>query len=546
MALTQPTLADVDLLDHDLFAEREPWDVFELLQREAPVYHHPEPDGPGFWAVTKYDDVLAVLKDWETYSSERGGSATIETLPEDVLAARRNFMETDPPRHTQFRRIFAADFTPRAVRRYDPWLHELVLEVAEPALAKGEFEAVHDVAAPIPIRVLARILGLSDEHLPRLVELGDKMLVDTEPEYVGERAFEGERPEDRFLPFGSPWAEELCALGREYYGDRRAHPRDDALSLIANAELDGCPLSESDLDNTFAILVVAGNETTRQAIASGLLAFARNPDQWALLRSEPELLPRAVEEVLRYRAPGLALPPHRHARHGAARPADHGRRQGRRLVRGSEPRPGRLPRPAPLRHHPRAERARDVRQGRPALLPRRAPRPARADRAARRARPAGRDDRARGRAEAPALELHERPEVLAAARGPGGLGPGPRPPDRLYDRAVKAAVLAGLLVLALAACGGSESGSGGAPCTKEAIQEALQAGSDTTVEVDAFACEDGWASGAYTVGPGTEEGYDAAFLLKDENGTWTVPDPLPCDDSSIPTKILDTSNCKVS
>jgi cytochrome P450 len=297
------TLADVNLLDHDAFAQREPWDVFELLQREAPVFRHPEPGGPGFWAITRYEDVLAVLKDWETFSSEAGGSATIDTMPEDVLAARRNFMETDPPRHTQFRRIFAADFTPRAVRRYEAWLHELVREVLEPALARGEFEAVHDVAAPIPIRVLARVLGLADEHLPRLVELGDKMLVDTEPEYVGARAFEGERPEDRYLPFGSPWAEELCALGRAYYGDRRAHPRDDALSLIANAQLDGCPLSGRDLDNTFAILVVAGNETTRQAIASGLLAFARNPEQWELLRSEPELLPAAVEEVLRISHP---------------------------------------------------------------------------------------------------------------------------------------------------------------------------------------------------------------------------------------------------
>jgi len=297
------TLADVNLLDHDLFAEREPWDVFELLQREAPVYRHPEPDGPGFWAVTRYEDVLDVLRDWQTFSSERGGAAMIETVPEDVLASRRNFMETDPPRHTQFRRIFAADFTPRSVRRYEPWLHELIGSVLEPVLAKGEFEAVHEVAAPIPIRVLAKLLGLSDEHLPRLVELGDKLLVDTEPDFVGERAFEGERPEDRHLPFGSPWAEELCALGREYYADRRAHPRDDVLSLIANAELDGCPLSGRDLDNTFAILIVAGNETTRQAIASCLLLFARHPDQWDALRAEPDLLPSAVEEVLRIAHP---------------------------------------------------------------------------------------------------------------------------------------------------------------------------------------------------------------------------------------------------
>jgi cytochrome P450 len=298
------TLADVDLLDHDLFAEREPWDAFDLLQRDAPVFRHPEPPpGPGFWAVTKYDDVMTVLKDWETFSSQLGGAATIADVPADVLAARRNFMETDPPRHTHFRRIFAADFTPRAVSRYAPWLHELVVDVLDGVPPSEEFEAVHEIAAPIPIRVLARILGLRDEHLPRLVELGDKMLVDTEPDYVGELAFAGEREEDRYLPFGSPWARELCALGRQYYGDRRESPRDDVLSLIANAELEGCPLSSADLDNTFAILVVAGNETTRQAIASGLLAFARHPEQWRLLRLEPSLIPTAVEEVLRYAHP---------------------------------------------------------------------------------------------------------------------------------------------------------------------------------------------------------------------------------------------------
>ena len=303
MAAGALTLEDVDLLDHDLFADHEPWEVFELLQREAPVFRHPEPGGPGFWCVTKYEDVLDVLRDTATYSSEAGGAATINDLPADVLEARRNFMETDPPRHTKFRRIFAADFTPRAVRRYEGWLREIVRDVLDDVLPRGELEAVHDIAAPIPIRVLARILGLREEHLSRLVELGDKLLVDTEPDYVGELAFQGEREEDRYLPFGSPWAEELCKLGREYYADRRERPRDDVLSLIANGEIDSCPLSGRDLDNTFAILTVAGNETTRQAIASGLLAFSLHPDQWELVRGEPELVPSAVEEVLRVAHP---------------------------------------------------------------------------------------------------------------------------------------------------------------------------------------------------------------------------------------------------
>ena len=119
-------MESVDLLDYDLFADHEPWEVFELLQREAPVYRHPEPDGRGFWALTKYDDVLAVLRDTKTYSSEVGGAATIEDLPEDVLAARRNFLEFDPPKHGRYRRLISRQFTPPAVARYEEWLRELV------------------------------------------------------------------------------------------------------------------------------------------------------------------------------------------------------------------------------------------------------------------------------------------------------------------------------------------------------------------------------------------------------------------------------------
>lgn len=298
-----PSLTDVDLLDHDLFRDHEPWEVFDLLQREAPVYFHPEPQGRGFWAVTKYDDVLAVLKDWKTFSSEVGGSATIEDLPEDVLEARRNFLEFDPPKHGNYRRLLASQFTPKAVGRYEDWLRTLVGYQLERTLQKREFDLVGELAAPIPIRVLARILGLPDEVLPRLIELGDKLLVDTEPEFVGDHAFRGEREEDRYKPFGSPWAEELCALGRAYYADRRACPRDDLLTVIANAEVEGRPLTGRELDNMFALLIVAGNETTRQAIALGTLALARHPDQYARLRGDRSLASSAAEELLRFSSP---------------------------------------------------------------------------------------------------------------------------------------------------------------------------------------------------------------------------------------------------
>src|SRR5437764_5209869 len=183
-------LRDVNLLDHDLFAEHEPWEVFEALQRQAPVYFHPEPGGRGFWAVTKYDDVLAVLRNPRTFSSEVGGAATIEDLPEDVLKARRNFLEFDPPRHGTYRRLISTSFTPGAVGRYEQWLRELV-SYRFAALPQPEIDLVAELAAPIPIRVLARVLGLPERDLPRLIELGDRLLVDTDPAIVGELAFGG-------------------------------------------------------------------------------------------------------------------------------------------------------------------------------------------------------------------------------------------------------------------------------------------------------------------------------------------------------------------
>lgn len=294
---------DVDLLDHDLFADHEPWEVFDALQREAPVFFHSEPEGRGFWALTKYEDVLAVLKDTKTFSSELGGAATIEDLPEDVLAARRNFLEFDPPKHGKYRRLLAADFTPKAVGRYEEWLRGVVRHRLEGTLARAEFDLVEELAAPIPIRVLGHILGLPEEELTRLVLLGDRLIADTEPELVGDLAYRGEQPEDRYKPFGSPWADELCSLGRAHYADRRECPRDDVLTLIANGEIDGQPLSERDLDNMFALLIVAGNETTRQAIALGALALARHPEEYARLRADRSLIPSAVEELLRFASP---------------------------------------------------------------------------------------------------------------------------------------------------------------------------------------------------------------------------------------------------
>ena len=154
-ATMAPELTAVDLLDYDLFADHEPWEVFEVLQREAPVYFHPEPEGRGFWALTKYDDVLAVLRDTKTYSSEIGGAATIEDLPEDVLAARRNFLEFDPPKHGRYRRLIssATSRRPRS-RATRSGCASWSATGSTACCRRASSTSSHELAAPIPIRVL--------------------------------------------------------------------------------------------------------------------------------------------------------------------------------------------------------------------------------------------------------------------------------------------------------------------------------------------------------------------------------------------------------
>ena len=292
-----------DLLDHGLFAEREPWDVFEWLQREAPVYRHPEPDGDGFWCVTRYEDVLDVLKQPKVYSSQAGGSARIGQVAPDVLEARRNFMETDAPLHNQWRKPFARDFTPKSIGRYEDQLRVIVDEVLDEAFEKQDICFVHDIAALIPIRVLGTILGLPPQQFDRFIELGDRMIIDSDPEIAKFVVGSPEAEAFKYLPFGSEAAAELCALGRETIVRRRDEPKDDVLSILANMELGGCPLSDRDLDNNFALFVVAGNETTRQSMALGLLALLRDEQSMTALSQPGAVTDQAVDELVRIASP---------------------------------------------------------------------------------------------------------------------------------------------------------------------------------------------------------------------------------------------------
>ena len=295
--------SSVDLADPDTFAEGIPHEFFARKRREEPVFWHPErPPNSGFWAVTKYADVAAVSLDWRTYSSELG-HVGLEELADDELEVRRSMLETDPPRHTRLRRIVSPLFTPRAVAEYEGYARELAREVLDAALAEEELDFLDAIAMPFPINVLLRILGCSAEDAPMLVELSDRMIANTDPDLSTLVADREDTSAYRLLPFRSPAALDLFEYGHALGAKRRAEPRDDLVTKLVHAEVDGDRLTERELDNFLTLLVIAGNETTRQTLAHAMLALMEHPDQWRLLRDDLSLLPTAAEEFIRWASP---------------------------------------------------------------------------------------------------------------------------------------------------------------------------------------------------------------------------------------------------
>jgi len=296
-------LDDIDL-GNDAFVERIPHETFALLRREAPVWWYDWPGGRGFWCVTKHADVVSVSRDTKTFSSAQG--ANLEDLDEEMMAARRSMLETDPPRHTRLRGLVGPPFTPRAVKAYELALRELTREILDRALPLGEFDFVEEIAKELPIRVLARLLGTPESDTDRLIDWGDRMIANTDPDYADVLHDSPESEAYRLVPFRSPAALELFEYGHALAAERRREPRDDLVSKLVHTEIDGERLTEREFDTMFLLLVVAGNETTRQAIAHGMLALVEHPDQWERLRGDPQLAWECgADEILRWSSPVL-------------------------------------------------------------------------------------------------------------------------------------------------------------------------------------------------------------------------------------------------
>ena len=302
LASTLEHLSEIDIADPTVYEAGLPHDSFRLLRDEAPVHWHDWSDrSKGFWAITRHEDIVAISRDPVTYSSAAEHVLLVDLDP-DELEARRSLLETDPPEHTRLRRLVSSAFTPGKVAEYEQATRDIASDLLDRLIAEGGGDFVEAVSAPLPINVIVRILGIPEEDAPFMLELSDHLVEGTSGVPLDPTAYGNTTPLS-LLPFSSPASHALFEYGRRIGDERRKDPRDDLVTRLVRAEVEGESLTDAEYCNFFQILVFAGNETTRTAISQGVHALIENPDELERLRADRELIPTAVEEILRWATP---------------------------------------------------------------------------------------------------------------------------------------------------------------------------------------------------------------------------------------------------
>jgi cholest-4-en-3-one 26-monooxygenase len=284
-------LSEIDLTDSGNYVEAVPHHWFAELRRRAPVFWHEEADGPGFWCVTKYDDCVAVNRDYEHFSSAKKATFLWEIPESDLEQQRLMMLNMDPPLHTRYRRLVNKGFTPRMVAILEEKIHQTADEILDAVIEKGECDFVTDISAELPLMVIADLLGVPQEDRHNMFDWSNRMIGQEDPEY-------------QITPeIAQQSAMELYAYASALYDTKRQNPHEDLMSVLCEVEVEGEKLSELELELFFLLLTVAGNETTRNLMSGAMHAFFQHPDQWRKLVQDRSLLPTAVEEMLRFVSP---------------------------------------------------------------------------------------------------------------------------------------------------------------------------------------------------------------------------------------------------
>ena len=306
---TQPlTLEEIRLDNGYMFEAGRAHEAFKLVQA-LPGLHWTPPteEAKGFWSLTRYADVLTCSRHPEIFSSERGIASFEPHDPAEITGPGtgngKMLITMDPPRHVKLRRLINKGFTPRAVAAWEPEIRKITVELLEEFKANGGGDFVIDVASKIPLAVICSMLGLKPEDRPLMFKLTNKVLGAGDPEYQEDVPEDQRGTNEAARITGNMGTMQMFGFFAQVLQQRKADRRDDLISILVDSELDGEHLSDEDILWFSFLLILAGNETTRNAMSGGLITLMEHPAEMQQLRDNPSLMTSAVEEILRWVSP---------------------------------------------------------------------------------------------------------------------------------------------------------------------------------------------------------------------------------------------------
>ena len=284
---------DVIVFEPEIWQEGPPHELFKQLRQSCPVHfskHIPDyPEEAGFWSVTTADDVYTVSRDWQTYSSERGGITAVTDSVMPVELIRAMFIGMDPPKHDRIKALFQRGFTPKRIAEHEDAIRAIAVDVLDGLAGRETCDLIEDVAQPVVSRVIGSFMGLPPEDDAIWANLMNTILAAGDPEINPEGV---QTVMERDVP-------EVFRRCSELIADRRAHPTDDLTSVLAHAEVGGEKLEEHEIVMGFFLLMAAGNDSTKATYCSGMRALLEHPAERQKVLDDPSLIPSAVEESLR-------------------------------------------------------------------------------------------------------------------------------------------------------------------------------------------------------------------------------------------------------
>jgi len=296
-----------DLTSHDTFAAGFPYETFQRMRDENPCAWIDETDGgKGFWAITRYDDIKEMNRNPQIFSSAQG--IRLEEQSTEEFEARKTFQETDPPIHTRQRMMLHRAFSRKMIAKYEDLVRSLAHDVVTTAIVNLELDVVKEIARKLPMRMLGRVLGTPDEDGEWLVDKGDELIANSDPEFTSHVIDQVDTDEYRFMPFRSPAGKDIYDYAKQQMVHRLHTRMDDILGLLLEPNKDGETLSELEFKNFFALAVAAGNDTTRYSLAFSMYHLANNQTLFNDLKGTDDddpLWDSAVEEFIRFASPTL-------------------------------------------------------------------------------------------------------------------------------------------------------------------------------------------------------------------------------------------------